>query len=1378
MQHGQLFPEDYLKDGIQRDSAWHTLSGDEAEQFAADIRDIFEGFPVGGTPNEARTESEIIVPILALLGWSDLLPQQQAGRRRTDVPDLLLFESAADKFKADEASDGNVWLSGRSFVESKRWQRELDRRTGATEAGDDRVPSNQMLRYLSRVETASDRRIRWGILTNGRLWRLYFQGARSRAEEFLEIDLPLIARVPGAEGDLFSPPADDHAHLMKVFQLMFRREAFVPEGVGGRSFHARAREDGRLWEAKVRDTLSDTVFEHVFPQLVQALADSDPARLPDPTGIDLAAIKDAALILLYRILFLLYAEDRDLLPPNDTRYDDYSLRHIRNDIRDRRGANDIFSAQVPDYHQHLQNLFRIVHRGDDSIGIPAYNGGLFDPAAAPLLERVEIPDAVMAPVLDALSRREEDGRIVWINYRDLSVQQLGAVYESILEYEPVLASDGAIEIAPNKFARKGSGSYYTPDDLVGLIIERTVGPLVEEWVSAFTALSEDLSSDTRAIAARREELMAADPAEGILTLRICDPAMGSGHFLVSLVDWMADAVLRQIEESAAVAGWLPEDEPYVSPLMARIEEIRARIRAQADENGWRVPDRQLDDRHIVRRMILKRCVFGVDKNPMAVELAKVSLWLHTFTAGAPLSFLDHHLRCGDSLFGEWVRPLEDELGERYGLMINSYVAQARNAARGMALVEEITDADIAEVRQSAEAFEGVAQDIGPLDRFMVFMHAVRWLRAARDPAAGEQIVSEILDGNFGDPLAVIAGRVTLPDAEEPADLFGMSDEQLSLFGGERRSSLTALRDLIEKARALVAEQRFFNWQVAFPGVWDNWESARPEGGFDAVIGNPPWDRIKMQEVEWFAARSPEIAHAARAADRKAMIRKLENAGDPLAAEYDTARNRAEAAAAVARKSGYFPLLSKGDINIYALFVERAHALVKPDGLVGLLVPSGLASDKSASDFFSEIATGGRLAALLDFENKKVFFPDIDSRFKFMAYIAGGAARTFDESMCAFFLHAVAELGEPDRVFALSAAEFAAVNPNTGTAPVFRTRRDAAITTRIYKKFPVLVDRRQDPPARVWPVDYHTMFHMTNDSDKFRTRAELEAGGAYPVAGNRLKQGAQEFVPLYVGRMIHQFDHRAASVGTNPHNLHNPALSDRIALEDKQNPEFSPTPQYWVSTAHIPTGEARNWHLSFRDIARVTDVRTAIAAIIPSSAAGNTLPLVNADTEGQKTDIIVFLLANLNAFALDFVSRQKVQGTHLNWYILEQLPVIPVVGYARTFGPKTAGQIVRDDVLALTYTAHDMAPFARDMGYKGDPFPWDEAERRRRRARLDALYFLLYGVTDRDDVGYIMDTFPIVKREDEREFGRYLTRDLVLAWMNALEAGDPDAEIAM
>lgn len=1356
--NGQLFTQDFLLNGIRTTPVWAAVGEAALDTFLSNLRGVYASCTTDSVLNEAITEDEIILKVLVLLGWPDLWLRQvtSSGARREDVPDLLLLPDDRSKQAAlRERRDDRRYRHGIAILESKRWMRPLDR-GDATDRMDPGTPSNQILRYLSSVEVASERAVRWGILTNGATWRLYFQGARSRSEEFLEIDLAALLGVPGTAADLFA--GSDARHSLKLFFCLFHRGAFLTQSWDekGRTFHEYALREARLYEEKVSQDLGSRVFATVFPDLANALAAGDPAAPSPVTRAYLDEVRNAALILLYRLLFVLYAEDRHLLPVRDERYYEYSLRRLREDIRDRRDQSAALSATAARTWDNLRNLFSAIARGDSALGLPAYNGGLFEDEQTPLLARARVPDAQLAPLIDELSRRSDDLLRGWINYRDLSVQHLGSIYERLLEFR--LEPNGSRIVAgPSSFARKVSGSYYTHDDLVKLIIGEAIGPLLDEKHAAFDAHLEESKRRREFKRPDWQQLDSLDPASCMLDLRVCDPAMGSGHFLVSLVDYLADQVLESVAHAGeAVAGQLwarKVENPWVSPVVARIEDIRNRILAGARDHGWAVAPEQLDDRHIVRRMILKRVIHGVDKNPMAVELAKVALWLHTFTVGAPLSFLDHHLRCGDALHGERIEVVRRGLID-FGVMFQEHELQRLEAAaRHMSEIANLTDVDVAEAHHSKELLDQIEDELAPLKALQDFWRALRWLEPAwpdprklgRKEDEFAKGIAELLSGRHNLAGVVAAGRV-----------------------GGRGHDIDRANAVLAQVQALAQREHFLHWPTAFPGVWADVDPARR--GFDAVIGNPPWDRIKLQEVEWFAERRPEIAHAARAADRKRLIAALEAGNDPLWRDYLDAQAAAETAARVARECGDYPLLSGGDINLYSLFVERATALVNQRGIVGLLTPSGIAADKGAADFFCGISATSRLGVLYDFENKKTFFPDVDSRFKFVAIVFGGEARSFERSRCAFYLHAVSELSEAERTLTLAAEDFSAVNPNTGAAPIFRSRRDADITVAAYRRQPVLVDRREEPPRKSWPVRYVTMFHMTNDSRLFKRRDELEREGWYPVAGNRWKKGEVEAVSLYEGKMVQMYDHRAANIVINADNLHRPAQQEAATLEQHQDPGFSAAPQFWVMDSEVAQIYSGNWVLAFKEITAPTNMRTMIACIAPGCAFGNKLPLLLPDAGADYARQAPLLLANMNTFAFDFVLRQKLHGQTINLFILEQLPLICPEQFESSSGKRTLADFVRGEVLHLSYTAHDLAPFARDLGYDGPPFRWDEEDRRHRIARLDALFFHLYGI-GAEDAAYILDTFPIVREQDERAFGRYRTKELVLAYMNAVAAGD-------
>jgi hypothetical protein len=1353
---GSLFSSDFLTDTIRSLSDWGALTDDGLDVFAARLHALAAAFPVSQAPNESQTEDDLIWPVLTALGWTDSLRQQNLSPKgREDVPDGLLFENAEAKTRANaHPEEWKRYEFARAVVESKRWGRPLDRRSG--KRGEETAPSTQMLRYLRRIDDITSGTLRWGILTNGAKWRLYFSGARSVSEQFFELDIAAILDLPGHNDGLFALNEDDRRHWLGVFYLIFRRDAFVPSGADPRTFHEKALEEGRFYEERVAEDLSNKVFGEVFPDLVRAIVNAAPEA-------DLQEVREAALILLYRLLFILYAEDRDLLPVRDTRYDDYGLRNqVRINVKERKDRNDTFSDTAARYWGAMADLFLAIDQGDASIGLPPYNGGLFDQERHAILTNIRIPDSVMARVIDAMSfERTPEGR-KYINYRNLSVQQLGSIYERLLEYE-VTRDEGEITVRPNIFARKGSGSYYTPDDLVQLILTETLEPLIEERKRAFRDKIEELAQGSFPDDRKLTLVKTLDPATRLLDLKICDPAMGSGHFLVSLVDFMADQVIAAMAEAEleVPAEW----GDYISPLGERIETIRGTILTNAGARNWTIDQDQLDDRHIIRRMVLKRCIYGVDKNAMAVELAKVALWLHTFTVGAPLSFLDHHLRCGDSLFGSWVKAGIDKAAT-YGtpLLLHEPMNRALRAASKMQIVEGLTDAEIAEAHRSADVFAEVQDMTAPLDALLKLIHALDWLDIRDKP--GRAALKVFFDGQFGDPLAIAMGK---------------RDPKIKREADQR------FAEILAEARTLIAEENFLNWQVTFPGIWSDWEGEALTGGFDAVVGNPPWDRIKLQQVEWFAARRPEIARTQRAADRKTMIADLQKTGDPLSQEFEKANARAETTSRMARKGGDYPLLSGGDTNFNSLFVERAQTIIAPGGVVGLLIPSGIATETSSQAFFSKLIEGHAASCYFDFFNKRadgpLFFPDVYYRFKFSVLVFSGGEKTFDECRFATFVRDISELRDPRKVFSMGVDHFRHVNPNSKTAPVYRAVRDREIATEIYERFPVLVDRSSGAEVKTWPLKYVRMYDMANSSDQFRTVKELEEKeGAWPETGGVWGSAQGTWVPLYEGKMVQAFDHRASGITTVDANLHRSGQGAATTDKQRHDPSHVIAPRYFV----LDPGDLRV-ELAIKDVTSTTNTRSLISCIIPPFGAGHTLPILRVDIEDPKerADAQAILAASLNSTMVDFIARTKILSNHASWYILEQLPVIPPDRFNTTrFGAKTAAEIVRAAVLELTYTAHDMAPFARDMGHVDEggavlpPFVWDDARRLDLRAKLDAVFFHLYGITDRDDIRYIYSTFPIVARQEESAHGSYRSRDLCLAWMNALTAGNPDADIRL
>lgn len=1384
MKSGLLFSSDYLVDYITKEPEYLNLDFDTLFR---QLKDVFEKFPINIAPSEAKTENELIWKVLSTLGWQHYdrqIPLSLAGRENT--PDGLLYFNELAKQKARKRSiDEQRYNFGMVLVESKRWKRKLDR--GLSRNDEKIAPSSQMLRYLRLVDSLTNGAVRWGILTNGAVWRLYFQGARSVSEQFFELDLhSLIA--PSTASEDREQDLEYREHWLRVFVVMFGRDSFSPISATHKTFHHKALQAGRYYEERVTKKLSEVVFRTVFPTLSSAIAKIWPDE-------KLQNVQYSVMILLYRLLFIFYAEDRGLLPVQDERYKKYALRFkVRVDIGKRMNLNDTFSDVQGNYWSAIEDLSLAIDANDSSIGLPPYNGGLFDREATPLLNGIRIPDSIISNVIDLMSfERDEAGRR-YINYRNLSVFHLGSIYEKLLEFELRHDKKRNVIVHPNSYARKSSGSYYTPEPLVKLIIKETLDPLIEDKVNAFKLMVQKLNKETIDIDSVLPELSMVDPAGSLLNLRICDPAMGSGHFLVNLVDYLADIIVELISEVTNIVDWT--DGPYVSPLVGRISNVRTTIETNAKKNAWNVDSELLDDWNIVRRIILKKCVFGVDKNQMAVELAKVSFWLHTFTSGAPLSFLDHHLRCGDCLFGEHLYEVLKKLNEGgREFLIRNELNSANIAVESMQTIEGITDVEISEARRSALTYSNITVWTNPINAFLKLIHALEWMK----PFTPEQqsAVQVWLDGQIGDPMRYFLDAWKI--STRPLEVTSMNMRSNDTNGNVPfplpegipdcyKEEAEIFDQILEEAKTIISREKFLNWEIEFPGVWDNWMGKR-SGGFDVIIGNPPWDVYEFQELPWFAYRDADIALITRQSERKEAISNLKTTNSRLWEESREEKERIDKGASIIKDKKYhYKLNNKGKLDLYKIFAERSMQLLGPNGMMGLLVKTGIATEKSSAEFFSKLASGKNLKSIYSFSNKKNFFPDIHSREKPCVFVTS-KQRQFETINCAFGLNSVGELEKSDRQLHFTADDFKMLNPVTKTAPVFENSRDAKLTIDVYRNNPLLGATQSD--ELLWPIKFHQMLNRSSDEKKFRTVSQLEGEeGAFRTGNNQFQSSNDLWVPIYEGKMVQAYDHRAADIYVNPKNVYRPGQQISIPENEKSNPKRFPQAQFYIGKSESQWPTSDKWILAYKNITATTNMRTMIASIIPEAGAVHSLPVLSLDNNVEnRAETATLILANLNAIAFDYISRQKVPGINFSWYLLKQIPVVPMENFKTVkYGYVSARDIIKEAVLELIYTAFDLAPFAKDLGYVDkdkkikEPFAWDEVRRLRLMAKLDAIFFILYGLFDskkrkesRDNISYIYSTFPIIEREENKRYGRFLSRDLALAYCNSLMSGNPSID---
>ena len=1127
----------------------------------------------------------------------------------------------------------------------------------------------------------------WGIATDGLSLRIARDNASLTRPAWIEADL---ARM--FTEDLYP---DFAALWLLAHESRFGRAKDPPETCPLELWREVGREEG----TRARDKLSEG-----FQQALQILGGG---FLSHTGNIELRSkLRDGTLTtegffgqllrLVYRLVFLLTVEERGLLHPNDASNEacelyanGYGLRRLR-DRAVRRTAHD----RQGDLWEAIRIVFRGLAGGEPQLGLPAL-AGLFSPEECPHLDAAKLENRALLGALFQLAwLREQRAGLVRVNWRDMGPDELGYVYEGLLELVPQITGNGrsfAFASADESVghARKTTGSYYTPDELVQVLLGTALDPVIDRTVDA---------NPER-------------PVEALLELAIVDPACGSGHFLLAAARRLADRVAR------LRAGGTPAPEDYQTAL----------------------------------RDVVRRCIYGVDANPLAVEICKVGLWMESIDPGLPLTFLESHIRCGNSLIGTNRALMGDQVPDAAWAALEGDNRKVTNTLkrRNKAEVfgqrrlrfEERDEAN--EVRDAMRAVE----EVPDTDADALAEKERQWKALLASQAyEQEKLVADAWCAAF----------------LWPKDEFGpvfeaapTTEVWLALRDGQAPPSLVFL----EVTRQIAESYCLFHWELAFPDVF-------ARGGFDVVLGNPPWERVKLQEKEFFAKREPSITKAQNAAERKKLIAALPATDPSLWLEWTKATRIAQGQSHFVRQSGRYPLCGKGDINTYALFAEHNWKMLAPRGCAGFIVPSGIATDSTTIDYFQAIVRSGALRSMWEFHNEGFFTAGQGHMIRFSLTTLSGRANPSPTTDFLYQGQALKDLDNPDRHFTLSADDIKTINPNTGTCPIFRTKRDAALALRVYQRTGVLW-RQDDPDGNPWGLRLFSMFHMANDSRLFRTRSELASAGWHLEAG-RFEKDEDVMLPLYEAKMTYQYNHRSGTfeaAAKRPHRLPSPSAAQLA------NPYYGTLPFYWVVAEEIDAQLDgvwdREWLLGWRDVTDArASARTVVATVIPRVAVGDTLLLAMPIVEPR---LIACLYGNLCSIPLDYLARQKVGGLHLKYNVFRQIPVFSPRHYERAC-PWECQTTTRDwlltRVIELAYSAWDLKPFAQDCGDDGPPYVWDPERRFRLQCEIDAAFFHLYGLS-RDDTAYILDTFPVLARSEEREHGEYRTKRVVLETYDAL-----------
>ena len=971
----------------------------------------------------------------------------------------------------------------------------------------------------------------WGVATNGLTWRILRDNESITRPGYIEIDLARIFR-----DDLYSD--------FSAFWLIAHHSRFPRAGTAGSDcVLERWRQLGREQGVTARDDLRNGVQKALFH--------FGRGFLENPANAALIARVNAEgdgrltnenffrqlLRLVYRLILVMTAEDREILHPegaDESARSAYTNGYATGRLRER-SRNRIAWDRHHDAYEGMKIIFRALGHGETKLALPAL-GGLFGADQTRDLDAARLTNKRFLNGLYHLAWLRRDDALARINWRDMETEEFGSVYESLLELTPAItdsgrlfsfvgeadedaADDGTTKAGNKAKATKGNerkttGSYYTPDSLVQLLLKQALDPVIDRKVAETPN----------------------DP-EVLLALKVIDPACGSGHFLLAA----ARKIARRLAE-ARHAG---------SPTIAQY-------------------------RHALREAA-RYCIHGVDRNPTAVELTKVALWIETIEPGRPLGFLDANIRCGDSLLGVFdLEALRQGIpDDAYRPLTGDDKETAKHfAARNRAEKTGQGTLDFGGRSHSLPAVPPLAEASRalralPEDSVEQIAEKQRRVRAAEaDPGrwrwrvAADLYVAAFLTPKTGG-VPVNRNTATIPTTEHVwAELAGST-----VFGS-----------LIVRAQDLAGKARAFHWPLEFPDAF-------AEVGFDAVLGNPPWERIKLQEQEFFASRDEAIATAPNVTTRGRLIAALSSAPSgsrerDLYEEFETAKRLAEAASCFARVSGddggRFPLTGRGDVNTYALFAELFSRLTGPKARAGVIVPTGIATDATTAPFFAALVNEKRLAGLIDFENRDAIFPAVHRSYKFCLLTMG---HHVEKAQFSFFLTDPKEVEETERTFVLTPEEIGAINPNTKTAPIFRSKLDANLGTKLHLHFKSIVNEFSG-------IDFYRCIDVNKDSkfiNRFRSIDDVD------------------YVPLYEGKMIFFYDHRAAGYSSRGNDRGYRVLPEATAEEHKDI-NFEQTFYYEVERRQVenrlPSTWSKQWLVAYKDVSASTNERSMIASIIP------------------------------------------------------------------------------------------------------------------------------------------------------------------------------------
>jgi len=1257
--------------------------------------------------NEAQLEEKFIAPLLALLGWHKAYQVGLTVQGKFAKPDYCLLLEAAQENALIASKDAALITA---ICESKAWDKTLD--TGKADRKEN--PHHQLQDYLSTL------RVRYGFLTNGRVWRVYDTDKITAKKTFIEFDLEAICALTQPE---------EKASALALFAFFFGQATYLrPAESGAASPIQQAIAASAEFTLAVEENLKAVIYgyageDSLFEIMGRAIHQASP-------GATLASVYENSVVLLFRLLFVVYFEDKNrALLAQHPFYPRYSLGQIFQSLH---GQTEAQSRLHNGVHA-LKELFTLLDQGAGDIDIPLFNGGLFDPDRAPLLLQPKIfSNGVLRQLLEKLLYKTHRGDTLFDARRDfknMSVTHLGRIYEGLLEFRFERALETAVYLEYQSSATKGKTveAYFDDYDAANIRKEKGFKAWREISVKAGEVFLKSASNSRKTTASYYTEPVlsqplvkasidhaiaaaalaaaatpaaansVAPPANGkaFMDLKILDNACGSGHFLVEALNYLTDLALARLDTDA--------------DLQQLVAEERAKIAAQLALLNL---DYQPEDAQILKRALLKRCIFGVDLNPFAVELARLSLWMDSFIFGTPLSFIEHHVQHGNSLMG--------------------------------ASVQEFITYHAVEVQQN----DLFVEDLG--GRFDALRDVMHELDAMRDTTAAEVEQSKALWKNAISPkltqlsraLSFICTRRALlaeGNAKACEALGKTPDIVRQLF--DPAPGPNAALALIEE---YAARYRFFHFEVAFPEAF-----AGGKKGFDIIVGNPPWDKTKFSDTDFF----PQFCSNYRTLSNseKAAVQKRLLGSAHIAAAYELAKREMEVA------DDYYTAASPlnkgaGDGNLFRLFVERNLKLLADGGSLNYVLPSALLFEEGSTVLRKHIFTHCHMPFFYSFENRNGIFPDVDSRYKFaQMQVVNRPPATAQEEVIntAFYVLDPAELKQPTRRVAYPLATLKALSPDHWALMELRDGADLAILQKCYSAF-----------ARLSPdwLDFRRELHMTDDKDLF------------------LEKDAPGLLPLFEGKMIWQYSHQH---DTAQYWLDAAKFDQRLSSKELHRmAQDLKVPKSKVAQHADAVRYDRDFvRLAFREIASDTNERSLIFSLLPKNCGlGHTLfantpkryalgsdgnvnapaaaPVRPAPTDAEKQAAhanvcikavsplrLLFALAWFNSVPTDWLARFMIQ-IHISKTYLYRLPMPQPTDDEIRANPDFKQLAKNALLLSLAANWDDFAELAPLLAVTRQDLPQTAKAQDQLRAQNDRIVARLYGITGAE-LAHLLRSFKVM-----------------------------------